>query len=385
MGKTSVENIQVTEQPPDDVNTTRQIKSDSYLQLVWQRFSRSKAAIVGGLMVIVLMFLAIFPEFFAPYNFYEASLADSYISPTHVRFIDADGNFDPRPFVYKSEIVLDPVTYAASSEEDTSTKHYIHFFVNSWDYKLFGVFQTDFHLIGLADDEARIHLLGTDRFGRDLWGRACLAGRISLSLSLLAAFIAIAIGSSVGVISGYFGGRIDNILQRFVEVVMSFPELPLWMALAAVIPKTWSSGQIFLMMAFIFPFLRWALLAREVRGKVLSLRETDFILAAKEQGASNFRIIFMHLYPNVMSHVIVILTLMIPDIILAEAFLSFLGIGIQEPLTSWGFLMKNAQNLETLGQNTWILSPVFFIIVAVLGLNFLGDGLRDAADPYSNL
>ena len=201
----------------------------------------------------------------------------------------------------------------------------------------------------------------------------------------MAALIAIVIGSSLGVISGYYGGGIDNVIQRFVEVVMSFPELPLWMALAAVIPKTWSSGQIFLVMAFIFPFLRWAVLAREVRGKVLSLRETDFILAAKEQGAGDFRIIFRHLYPNVLSHVIVILTLMIPDIILAEAFLSFLGIGIQEPLTSWGFLMKSAQSLETLGQNTWILTPVIFIVVAVLGLNFLGDGLRDAADPYSNL
>lgn len=359
--------------------------NDSYFQLVWERFSRSKAAIVGGMMVIVLLMLATFPEFFSPYDFNATSLSDSYIPPSQIRFTDADGNFHLRPFVYKSEIVLDPVTYAATAQEDTSTRHEIQFFVRSWEYELFGFIKTDLHLFGIESDEVSIHLLGTDRFGRDLWGRACLAGRVSLSLSLLAAFIAIFIGSSVGVISGYYGGSIDNLLQRFVEIVMSFPELPLWMALAAIIPKTWSSGQIFLMMAFIFPFLRWAILAREVRGKVLSLRETDFILAAKEQGASDLRIIFRHLYPNVLSHVIVILTLMIPDIILAEAFLSFLGIGIQEPLTSWGFLMKNAQNLETLGQNTWILTPVIFIIVAVLGLNFLGDGLRDAADPYSNL
>ena len=361
--------------------------SDSYSQLVWQRFSRSKAAIVGALMVIMLFVLALFPEFFAPYDFYRTTLGDTYIPPAEVRFFDADGSFQFRPFVYKSELVIDPVTYQAKPELDTEHPHYIRFFVRSWEYKLFGLIDTDLHLFGLDsdDDEVRVHLLGTDRFGRDLWGRICLAGRVSLSLSILAAFIAIAIGSSVGVISGYYGGKIDNAIQRFVEVVMSFPELPLWMALAAVIPKTWSSGQIFLVMAFIFPFLRWAVLAREVRGKVLSLRETDFILAAKEQGASDFRIIFKHLYPNVLSHVIVILTLMIPDIILAEAFLSFLGIGIQEPLTSWGFLMKSAQSLETLGQNTWILTPVIFIVVAVLGLNFLGDGLRDAADPYSNL
>ena len=280
---------------------------------------------------------------------------------------------------------IDPVTYQARPKIDTDSRYNVQFFVRSWEYKLFGVITTDLHLFGLDTDDVRLHLLGTDRFGRDLWGRICLAGRVSLSLSILAALIAIVIGSSVGVISGYYGGAIDNVIQRFVEVVMSFPELPLWMALAAVIPKTWSGEQKFLAMALIFPFMRWAVLAREVRGKVLSLRETDFILAAKEQGASDFRIIFKHLYPNVLSHVIVVLTLLIPSIILAEAFLSFLGIGINEPLTSWGFLMKSAQSLETLGQNTWILTPVIFIVVAVLGLNFLGDGLRDAADPYSNL
>ncbi len=359
--------------------------SDSYSQLVWQRFSRSKAAIVGALMVILLFVLAILPEFFSPYDIYASALEDSFIPPSQVRYFDVDGNFHFRPFVYKSELVIDPVTYQAKPVVDTEDPHYLRFFARSWEYKLFGFIDTDLHLFGLDTDEVRVHILGTDRFGRDLWGRICLAGRVSLSLSILAALIAIVIGSSVGVISGYYGGAIDNVIQRFVEVVMSFPELPLWMALAAVIPKTWSSGQIFLVMAFIFPFLRWAVLAREVRGKVLSLRETDFILAAKEQGAGDFRIIFKHLYPNVLSHVIVILTLMIPDIILAEAFLSFLGIGIQEPLTSWGFLMKSAQSLETLGQNTWILTPVLFIVVAVLGLNFLGDGLRDAADPYSNL
>ena len=359
--------------------------SDSYSQLVWQRFSRSKAAIVGGLMVIVLIVLAVLPEFFSPYNLYDSSLSDSYTPPTQIRFFDLDGNFSVQPFVYVQELVIDPVTYQARPEIDPENRHNVHFFVRGWQYELFGLITTDIHLFGLETDETRLHLLGTDRFGRDLWGRICLAGRVSLSLSILAAAIAIVIGSSVGVISGYYGGTIDNVMQRFVEVVMSFPELPLWMALVAVIPKTWSGEQRFMMMVFIFPFLRWAVLAREVRGKVLSLRETDFILAAKEQGAGDLRIIFKHLYPNVLSHVIVILTLMIPQIILAEAFLSFLGIGIQEPLTSWGFLMKSAQSLETLGQNTWILTPVIFIVVAVLGLNFLGDGLRDAADPYSNL
>ncbi|MCK4472194.1 MAG: ABC transporter permease, partial [Anaerolineae bacterium] len=228
-----------------------------------------------------------------------------------------------------------------------------------------------------------VYLLGTDKFGRDLWSRDCRAGRISLSMSLFGTFISVAVGSVLGVVSGYYGGRIDTVLQRFIEFVNSFPQLPLWMTLAAVIPRTWDSFVIFIMMSIIFALLSWTILAREVRGKVMAFRETDFILAAKEMGASDARIIFRHLYPNCLSHIIVILTLNIPSVILAEAFLSFLGIGIQEPLVSWGFLMKDAQGLETLGTHTWILTPAIFIIFAVLGFNFLGDGLRDAADPYS--
>jgi len=368
----------------DEIQDAKAEKHESYLQLVWQRFRRSKPAIAGGMMVITLVIMAIFAEFFSPNDFNQNTMGDSYIPPSVVRFIDEEGNFSFQPFVYNLEVELDPVTFQSRWTEDTSQKYYIKFFVEGWDYKLLGLFDTNIHLFGV-DEGGQIFLMGTDRFGRDLFGRAALAGRVSLSLSVFAAFVAVVVGSSVGVISGYYGGNIDNFIQRFIEVIMSFPELPLWMALAAVVPKTWSSGQIFLVMALIFPLLRWAVLAREVRGKVLSLRQTDFILAAKEQGASDGRIIFRHLFPNTLSHVIVILSLLIPDIILAEAFLSFLGIGIQEPLTSWGFLMRNAQNLETLGQNTWILTPVAFIVVAVLGLNFLGDGLRDAADPYSNL
>jgi peptide/nickel transport system permease protein len=225
--------------------------------------------------------------------------------------------------------------------------------------------------------------LGTDKLGRDLFGKACEAGRISLSMSLFGTIISIAVGSVLGVTSGYYGGNIDTVMQRFVEFVNAFPQLPLWMALAALIPKTMDSFSVFVIMSCIFALLSWTTLAREVRGKVLALRETDFIMAAKEMGASDARIIFRHLYPNTLSHTIVILTLTIPQVILAEAFLSFLGIGIQEPLISWGRLMNNAQDIQVLGQAQWIFSPVLFIALAVLGFNFLGDGLRDAADPYA--
>jgi peptide/nickel transport system permease protein len=218
-----------------------------------------------------------------------------------------------------------------------------------------------------------------------LFGKACEAGRVSLSMSLFGTIISVAVGSVLGVASGYYGGGVDNALQRFTEFVNAFPQLPLWMALASLIPKTMDSFSVFVVMACIFALLSWTTLAREVRGKVLALRETDFIMAAKEMGASDARIIFRHLYPNTLSHVIVILTLTVPQVILAEAFLSYLGIGIQEPLISWGLMMRNAQDIQILGQALWIFSPVAFIIVAVLGFNFLGDGLRDAADPYATM
>ncbi|MCD6291154.1 MAG: ABC transporter permease [Anaerolineae bacterium] len=366
---------------PTDVFAEEE-RREGYFELVWQRFKKSKAAIVGGLMVLALAVLAAMADFFTPVDPSVLDMKASFTPPSRIHFIDADGHFHLRPFVYNLTIELDPKTYQPIWTEDTSQRYEIKFFVKSWEYKLFGIIPTRLHLFGV-DEGGTIYLLGTDKMGRDLWGRSCLAGRVSLTMGLFATFISISVGSVLGVVSGYYGGWIDTLLQRFVEFMNSFPQLPLWMALTAVIPKTWGSGTIFMMMAVIFALLSWTVLAREVRGKAMAFRETDFILAAKEMGASDLRIIFVHLYPNCLSHVIVVLTLMIPQIILAEAFLSFLGLGIQEPLVSWGFLMKNAQNLQTLGVHPWIMSPVVFIIIAVLGFNFLGDGLRDAADPYS--
>ncbi|MEM7033536.1 MAG: ABC transporter permease [Chloroflexota bacterium] len=365
-----------------DLSNNRQEQHESYFQLVWQRFKKSKAAIAGGLLILILLILALFAEFFSPNDFYDAELSDSYIPPTRIHFFDEEGNFHLRPFVYEQVVTVDLTTLEPIWEEDTSTRYELQFFVQTWEWQVLGLFPTRYHLFD-AEGDGRVFLLGTEKQGRDLWGRSCLAGRISLSLSLFATFISIGVGAVVGIASGYYGGWIDNVLQRFVEFVASFPQLPLWLSLAAIIPKTWDSFTVFIVMSLIFSMLSWTLLAREVRGKVLAFRETDFILAAKEMGASDWRIIFLHLFPNSLSHIIVVLTLTIPNIILAEAFLSFLGIGIQEPLVSWGFLMKDAQTLQTLGTNTWIMTPVIFIIIAVLGFNFLGDGLRDAADPYA--
>ena len=360
-----------------------QEENESYTQLVWRRFLRSKVSIVGGFMVIALIFLAIFADFFSPTTLYGIDLKASFIPPQVVHFFnDANGKFHIGPYVYNMVYTLDPKTFQVMWVEDTKKAYDIHFFVQGSDYKLLGIIPMNLHFFGVEDGGA-VHILGTDKFGRDLWGKASEAGRISLTMSLFGTIISIIIGSVLGVASGYYGGWIDNVLQRFTEFVTAFPSLPLFMALAALIPKTADSFTVFILMACIFAMLSWTTLAREVRGKVLSLRESDFIMAAKEMGASDARIIFRHLYPNVLSHIIVILTLTVPAIILTESFLSFLGIGITEPLISWGLMMRNTQDIQTLGQNSWILAPIAFMVIAVLGFNFLGDGLRDAADPYA--
>ncbi len=356
--------------------------SESYFELVSRRFRKSKPAILGGLIVVMLGILAIFADFFAPYPLDFTNARNAFIPPTEIHFVDEEGNFHLRPFIYPSVVTLDPKTFVPIWTEDKERIYPIHFFVEGWEYKLFGFIPTNRHLFGV-DDGVDIFLMGTDKLGADLWSKASEAGRISLSLSVFGTLISVLIGASVGVVSGYYGGWFDNITQRFVEFISAFPQLALWLSLSAIVPRTWDSFRIFIIMAFIFALLSWTTLSREVRGKTLSLRETDFVMAAKEMGASDFRIMFLHLLPNTFSHIIVILTLTIPDIILAEAFLSFLGIGIQRPLISWGLLMQDAQNLRTLGETPWVMAPAIFIILAVLGFNLLGDGLRDAADPYS--
>ena len=358
-------------------------ENESYFDLVWRRFRRSPVSIIGALMVLMLVILAVFADFFSPTSISSIDLQASFIPPQRVHFFDTEGKFHLRPFVYNYVYTLDPVTFQVKWVEDQSQAYEIKFLVQGPAYKLFGLIPSQLHLYGV-EEGGTIYILGTDKLGRDLWGKACEAGRISLSMSLFGTVISVLFGSVLGVASGYYGGGVDNVLQRFTEFVAAFPNLPLWMALAALVPKTADSFTVFVAMAFIFALLSWTTLAREVRGKVLSLRETDFILAAKEMGASDARIIFLHLYPNTLSHIIVILTLTIPGVILAESFLSFLGIGITEPLISWGLLMRNTQDIQTLGQNAWILSPIVFIVTAVLGFNFLGDGLRDAADPYAS-
>jgi peptide/nickel transport system permease protein len=372
------------EQSAKDLAEIEPEHHESYFELVWRRFRRSKASIFGAALVMMLIVMAAFAEFFSPNPISGIYLESSFIPPQTVHFFDENGKFELFPFVYNFTYEVDPKTFQVHWVEDQTTKYHIRFFVQSWEYQFLGFIPSKLHLFGVEEGGA-IYILGTDKLGRDLFGKSCEAGRVSLSMSLFGTIISIVVGSIVGITSGYYGGNIDTIMQRFVEFVNAFPQLPLWMALAALVPKTMDSFSVFVIMACIFALLSWTTLAREVRGKVLALRETDFILAAKEMGASDARIIFRHLFPNSLSHIIVILTLTVPGVILAEAFLSYLGIGIQEPLISWGLMMRNAQDIQILGQTQWILTPVGFIILAVLGFNFMGDGLRDAADPYATM
>jgi peptide/nickel transport system permease protein len=355
---------------------------EGYWQLVWRKFRRSGIAIFGSLVIISLAVLAIFSDFFTPSDPIKLNMRHTYFPPQTVYFIDSAKQFHFPPITYGMKQTVDPRTMIPKWGEDTSQVFRIDFLVKGYSYKILGLIPADLHLYA-AEGEGYFYMMGTDKFGRDLWGRICMGSRVTLSMALFGTIISIFLGSTLGIVSGYFGGWADNLLQRFIEFVQSFPQLPLWMALAAVIPRGWDQLAVFAIMSFIFAMMSWTLLAREVRGKVLSMRETDFVLAAKEMGASDWRIIFRHLFPNNLSQIIVELTLTVPTIVLAESFLSFLGIGIQEPLVSWGTLMREAQTIQTLGFHAWICLPVFFILFAVLGFNFVGDGIRDAADPYS--
>ena len=357
-------------------------KGQGYLELVWRKFKKSKIAAIGGILVLMMAILSAFAPFFSPYNPIKYQRVSKYSPPQRIHFFDHEGQFHGRPFVYNLKLELDQKTWMRIYTEDTSKRFPVRFFVTGWEYKRFGIFPSNLHLFG-TDEGGSVYLLGTDEFGRGLFGRVLLAGRISLSIALFGATLSVVVGAIVGVVSGYFGGFFDTIAQRIVEFLQSFPQLPLWMALSATIPPTWSSLRVFVVMIILFALIGWTTLAREVRGKALSLREQEFVLAAREVGASHTRIIFRHILPSCLSHIIVILTISIPWFILVESTLSFLGLGIQAPMVSWGVLLRKAQTLRTLGQHPWIVAPAFFIIITVLAFNFMGDGLRDAADPYS--
>lgn len=350
----------------------------SQWRLMWRKFVRNRAALAGGVVILSFYLVALFANFLAPYTLTTRFRDRIYLPPQPIHFFD-EGRF--APFVYGAKTGLNMETLERISEIDPTVKYPVRFFTQGELYKLFGLIEMDVHLFGT--EEGAVNLLGTDRQGRDMFTRILIGSQVSLTIGLVGVFLSLSLGTILGIVSGFFGGWIDELIQRIIELVRSFPSIPLWMALSAAIPAAWPPMRVYFAVTIILSLIGWTWLARQLRGLVLSLRGADYVLAAKLMGAGNGRIIFKHLIPASLGHIIVVATLAMPSMILAETALSFLGLGLQPPVTSWGVLLKEVQDLQSIAIYPWVFSPVFFIVVAVLAFNFLGDGLRDAADPYT--
>lgn len=354
----------------------------SVRRLMWMRFRRNRLAIVGGCFLICMYLAALFAPFLAPYGVRTTHDAYPAAPPHGLRFVDAEGNVHLRPFVYGLESGVNPETFRKEYVPIVEEQYPLQFLHRGVPYTLFGFIESDVHLFGV-DEPGKIFLFGTDRRGRDLFTRVLFGAQVSLTVGLVGVFMTLVIGTIAGIASGYFGGVFDSTMQRIIEMLLSFPLIPLWLALATIVPPTWSSIRVFFAISILLALVSWGPLARQVRGMVLALREEDFVIAAKYANCSNWRIITKHLLPNTLSHVLVIATLAIPQMILGETALSFLGLGIQPPLTSWGVLLSEAQQIRVLFQQEWLLIPALFVIATIISFNFLGDGIRDAADPFS--
>ena len=353
----------------------------SQLQLTWWRFRRHRLAVWSGVIVVLFYLVAIFADFLATIDPHDTDAKRSYIPPQSIHWFD-EGRFAPH--VYGLKGVRDPRTLKVVYTPDPNEKRYLGLFVRGYGYNLFGLIPTERHLLGVTNGRPQdgLFLLGTDLLGRDVWSRLLLASRTSLTIGLVGVALSLFLGVLLGGISGLYGGWVDIVIQRVIEILRSIPTIPLWMGLAAALPSTWSVTQVYLAITVIISLIGWTELARVVRGRFLAMREEDFITAAELAGASQMRIIFRHMVPSFLSHIIAAVSLALPAMIISETTLSFLGLGLRPPAISWGVLLQDAQNLQALAVAPWLLVTAIPVIIVILAFNFLGDGLRDAADPY---
>ncbi len=352
-------------------------------QLIRLGFARHKLAVLSLNVLVLLYVVATFAEFFAPQLSTERNLDFQYCPPQLIRWSPGDG-LHVRPM----KLLIDPVTLRKRYVEEKSGAVPVSFFVSGSEYRLWGLIPMQRHFIGInrerASRDASFYFLGADRYGRDILSRIIYGSRVSLSVGLIGIAMTFLLGITVGGVSGYIGGRVDNVIQRIIEIVNSFPHLPLWIALGAVMPADWSPVKVYFAITIVLAALSWTGLARVVRGKILSLREEDYAMAARLLGASHRRILFRHLLPGFASHIIVSLSLAVPAMVLGETSLSFLGLGLRPPVVSWGVMLQDCFDVQAVRYYPWLMTPVLFIVMTVLCFNFVGDGLRDAADPYSS-
>jgi len=358
----------------------------SQWQLMWWQFRRHRLAMVSAVILLLIYLVAAFCEFVAPFDPLAFTPRYTYAPPQAVHLFDRNENGDLvfRPYVNGFKVTIDKAALRRIFVIDPSVKYPVGFFVKTDPYKLWGLITLEHRLIGPLDQTKPMYLLGADRLGRDLFSRVVYGTRISMSIGLIGVALSLLLGVVLGGISGYYGGRIDHAIQRVIEFILSLPTTPLWLGLAAALPPDWPPLRIYLCITIILSLYGWTNLARVVRGRFLSLRTEDFVTAARLDGASEPRIIFRHMAPSFISHIIAEVSLAIPSMILAETALSFLGLGLQPPIISWGVLLQEAQNIRAIATAPWLFAPGIAVIIAVLALNFVGDGLRDAADPYSH-